>query len=28
LVLWLAGEFGETPKWIGLRALRRGRKAQ
>jgi hypothetical protein len=28
LVLWFAGEFGETPKWIGLRALRKGRKAQ
>jgi hypothetical protein len=28
LVLWFAGEFGDTPKWIGLRALRKGRKAQ
>jgi hypothetical protein len=28
LVLWLGGEFGGTPKWLGIRFLRKRRRAQ
>ena len=28
LVLWLAGEFGDAPKWTRLRNLGRRRRAQ
>jgi hypothetical protein len=27
-VLWLAGEFGDAPKWTSLRSPRKGRRAQ
>lgn len=27
-VLWLVGEFGDAPKWLRSRHLRKGRRAQ
>jgi len=27
-ILWLAGEFGDAPKWTRLRSLRKRRRAQ
>jgi len=27
-VLWLVGEFGDAPKWLRSRTLRKGRRAQ
>ena len=27
-VLWLIGEFGDAPRWLKSRTLRKGRRAQ